>query len=251
MMEIDINKTKIEIINWIKEWFEENGPDCNAVLGISGGKDSTIAAALCVEALGKERVIGVLLPNGEQSDISDAYEVCKILQIPHYEINIKPMVDASYKQMEDVGIEITTQTRENLPPRERTKIIRAICQSKNGRMINTCNLSEIMIGYFTIGGDGEGDMSPLEKLTKTEVVMLGDSLNLPKHLIHKAPADGLCGKTDEDNFGFTYEDLDNFLRHEQCSNEETKQKIIDRIQKTEFKRNNTNAFYPSWKIMRP
>lgn len=164
------------LIKWIKDWFDKNGKDCNAVLGISGGKDSTIAAALCVKALGADRVIGVMLPDGEQSDINDSVEVCRLLGIRNYTINIRSALEASFKQLQDCGIEITEQCRQNIAPRERTKMIRAVCQCNNGRMINTCNYSEDYVGYFTIGGDGDGDVAPLGYLTKSEVCAIGHCL---------------------------------------------------------------------------
>ena len=210
-MTFNAEKTVNDIVKWIQKWFEQNGKGCNAVIGISGGKDSTIAAALCVRALGKDRVIGVLLPNGKQ-DTKDAEEVCNILDIPKYMINIKNGVAATLNEFERLGIEASEQTKINIPPRERTKVIRAICQSMNGRMVNTCNLSEDYVGYFTIGGDGDGDFAPLGKLTATEVIEIGRYLKeLPARLVDKAPADDLCGKTDEDNLGFSYEMLDKYI----------------------------------------
>lgn len=242
--EFNVKKVAEAAILRIREWFEENGPGCVACLGISGGKDSTVAAALCVKALGKDRVIGILLPEGEQADIADSYEVCDFLDIKRYVINIKDGVEATCRQMEAAGIKITKQTRENIPPRERTKCIRAICQSVNGRMMNTCNLSEDFIGYFTVGGgDGDGDFSPLGDLTATEVVAIGKYLGLPIHLVEKTPSDGLCGKTDEDNFGFTYKVLDRYIRTGEIDDLEAKAKI-DRLHKNNlFKMKPTATFF--------
>lgn len=224
-----------DLIQSIKDWFEENGKGCNAVIGISGGKDSTIVAALCVKALGKDRVIGVLLPNGEQSDIGDSYEICDILGIRSYKMNIEKGVNATYEEMLRCGLEITQQVRENTPPMERTKCIRSVCRSQNGRMMNTCNWSEDYIGYFTIGGDGEGDFAPLADLTATEVIKIGHYLGLPKNLVDKTPSDGLCGKTDEDNFGFTYAVLDKYIRTGICEDDEVKARIIARHKANAFK----------------
>ena len=231
----DASKVRKELVEWIREWFKVNSNNGKAVLGISGGKDSTICAALCVEALGKENVIGILLPNGSQSDMHDSIEICEHLGIKYYTINIEDGVNATLNQMKAVGIEISRQTIENIPPRERTKVIRAICQSVNGRMINTCNWSEDFIGYFTIGGDGEGDMAPLGDLTKTEVVEIGKLLDIPKRLVEKTPSDGLCGKTDEDNFGFTYDELDSYIRNGYCENKEHEALIISRHERNLFK----------------
>jgi len=235
MYKFNVERVTNELVNWIKMWFEENGPKSKAVLGISGGKDSTVAAALCVKALGPDRVLGLMLPNGEQSDIADAKEVCDILGIPNLTINIKSGVDATYNVLNDCELYITKQARENLPPRERTKVIRAVCQCVNGRMVNTCNLSEDYIGYFTIGGDGDGDFAPLGGLTKTEVVAIGKYLKLPNHLVDKTPADGLCGKTDEDNFGFTYEALDQYIRIGTSGNKETDDLIRKKHETNLFK----------------
>jgi len=235
MYEFDANQATENLIQWIKDWFEENGKGCNAVLGISGGKDSTIAAALCVGALGKDRVIGVLLPNGIQADIADAIAVCETLEIKKYTINIKEGVDATYREMKRNGINISEQTKINTPPRERTKVIRAICQSENGRMVNTCNLSEDYIGYFTIGGDGDGDFAPLGSLTATEVIAIGHCLGLPDYLVDKVPSDGLCGKTDEDSYGFTYEVLDKYIRTGTCEDDNIKEKVDKKHESNKFK----------------
>lgn len=212
MGEFIVERVTEALIKWIRDWFDENGKDCNAVIGISGGKDSTVAAALCVKALGVDRVIGVMLPDGIQADIRDSIDVCKFLGIKNYTLNIRSMIDESFKALRSCGIEITEQCRQNIAPRERTKMIRAVCQCENGRMINTCNYSEDYIGYFTVGGDGDGDVAPLANLTKSEVVAIGHYLGLPRHLVDKVPSDGLCGKTDEDNIGFTYDALDRYIR---------------------------------------
>lgn len=238
----DVEKTTNELIKWIKDWFDENGKDCNAVLGISGGKDSTIAATLCVKALGVDRVIGVMLPDGKQPDINDSIEVCKLLGIKNYTINIRPALEASFKQLIDCNIEITEQCRQNIAPRERTKMIRAICQCNNGRMINTCNYSEDYIGYFTVGGDGDGDVAPLGNLTKSEVCAIGHYLGLPSKYVDKTPSDGLCGKSDEDNFNFTYDELDKRIREGTSGNDEI-DKLIDLKHKAnEFKLNKTASY---------
>ena len=207
----DAKKVAKECTEWIRKFFEENGPDCNAVVGISGGKDSSIAAALCVEALGKDRVIGVLMPNGEQHDIDMAYLLVNHLGIKRFEVNIKDAVDGLMKNMPD-GLEITTQTVQNIPPRVRMTTLYAISQSLNGRVCNTCNLSEDWVGYATRYGDSVGDFSPLSNLTVTEVKEIGRVLGIPDVLVDKTPIDGLCGKTDEENLGFTYAELDGYIR---------------------------------------
>ena len=210
----DALKTKNEIVKWIKDWFDANGRGCNAVIGISGGKDSTVVAGLCVEALGKDRVIGVLMPNGRQDDINDSYEVVNYLGIKYYLANINNLsIALSSILLHTVArdAKVSEQTLQNAPPRLRMTVLYAISQSVNGRVANTCNLSETMIGWETKWGDAVGDFSPLAELTATEVIEIGKVLEIPKHLIEKAPSDGLCGKTDEDAFGFTYAELDNFI----------------------------------------
>ena len=234
MMEyrFDAEKTKHELVTWIRQFFDENGPGCNAVLGISGGKDSSIAAALCVEALGRNRVIGVLMPNGEQADIEMARLLVNHLGIRSIEINIKSAVDGVLNGIESgkkngLNLEISKQTKENLPPRIRMSTVYAISQSMNGRVVNTCNLSEDWVGYSTRYGDSVGDFSPMSNLTVTEVKQIGRLLELPDVLIDKVPIDGLCGKTDEDNLGFTYEMLDVYIRTGEITDLEKKE-IIDR-----------------------
>ena len=227
MYVFDAKKSKEECISWLRTWFEENGKDCNAVVGISGGKDSSVAAALCAQALGKERVIGVLMPCGEQEDIDMARKLVEHLGIESFEINIKDAVDGVVKQME--GIEITRQTRTNLPARIRMATLYAVSQSKNGRVINTCNLSEDWVGYSTRYGDAAGDVSPLSHFTVKEVKEIGRQLGLPEDLIEKVPIDGLSGKSDEENLGFTYEALDRYIREGICEKE--LQERIDEIHK--------------------
>lgn len=235
----DALKTKNEIVKWIKDWFDTNGRGCNAVIGISGGKDSTVVAGLCVEALGKDRVIGVLMPNGRQDDINDSYEVVNYLGIKYYLANINNLsIALSGILLHTVArdAKVSEQTLQNAPPRLRMTVLYAISQSVNGRVANTCNLSETMIGWETKWGDAVGDFSPLAELTATEVIEIGKVLEIPKHLIEKAPSDGLCGKTDEDAFGFTYAELDNFIRTGFVEDKNNEEKIIKMIKNSEFKR---------------
>lgn len=229
----DAVKVKNDCIQWIRDWFEQNGKGCNAVIGISGGADSTVVAALCVEALGKDRVIGVLMPNGEQNDISDSINLVNHLDIQHTTVNIQ---GAYYNIVNNIDLPlISNQTKINLPPRIRMAVLYAVSQSVNGRVANTCNLSEDWVGYSTRYGDSVGDFSPLSNLTKTEVKEIGRVLGLPDELVYKTPSDGLCGKTDEDNLGFTYDVLDKYIRTGICEDEETKAKIDEKHQKNLFK----------------
>ncbi|MBQ3181875.1 MAG: NAD(+) synthase [Clostridia bacterium] len=225
----DAIKVKNDCVNWIRKFFEENGKGCNAIVGISGGKDSSVAAALCVEALGKDRVIGVLMPCGVQHDIDMAELLVSHLGIKHYVINVKDAVDGIINNLPD-GMEISTQTKTNIPPRVRMATLYAVSQSNNGRVVNTCNLSEDWVGYSTRYGDAAGDFSPMSKLTVTEVKEIGKLLGLPEVLVEKTPIDGLCGKTDEENLGFTYAVLDRYIREGKIDDEKTKE-IIDRKHK--------------------
>lgn len=230
----DAKKVKNEIVDWIRDWFEQNGKDCMAVVGISGGKDSSVVAALCVEALGKNRVIGVLMPQGEQNDIEYSKMLVDFLDITRITCNIEGAVNEVLESFEGV-VSPTPQTTTNLPARIRMATLYAISQSVNGRVANTCNLSEDWVGYATKYGDAAGDFSPLSHLTVTEVKAIGRELGLPSELVDKTPTDGLCGKTDEDNLGFTYAELDAYIRDGIEPNEEVKAKIDSMHEKNLFK----------------
>lgn len=222
-------KVKNECVAWIRDFFEKNGKDCNAVVGISGGKDSSIAAALCVEALGKDRVIGVLMPQGEQHDIDMAYMLVNHLGIKHYVVNVKNAVDGILNSLPS-DLALTAQTVQNIPPRIRMSTLYAVSQSVNGRVCNTCNLSEDWVGYSTRYGDSVGDFSPMSNLTVTEVKEIGHVLGVPKELVEKTPIDGLCGKTDEENLGFTYAELDRYIRTGEIE-DLNKKELIDKKHK--------------------
>ena len=219
MTEFDPKQTKDALVQWIRAYFAENGPGCSAVVGISGGKDSSIVAALCVEALGKDRVFGVLMPDGEQSDIDDAIELCDALNIQRTKANINGAKMALITAITvDSKVYPGEQAWINISPRLRMTTLYAVAQSlpNGGRVANTCNLSEDFVGYSTKFGDSAGDFSPLGRLTVTQVRQIGHLLPIPAHLVDKTPSDGLCGKTDEDNLGFTYEQLDCYITQDSC-----------------------------------
>ncbi len=226
-MKFDAAKTKDECVAWIRDFFEHNGPGCNAVVGISGGKDSSIVAALCVEALGKDRVIGVLMPNGEQPDIDYAYKLVEHLGIRYYVVNINEAFRGVINALPE-DLPLSDQARTNLPPRLRMSTLYCISQCCNGRVANTCNLSEDWVGYSTRYGDSVGDFSPVSHLTVQEVKEMAKLMNLPAELIEKKPSDGLCGKTDEDNLGFTYATLDRYIRTGKIDSAKDKERI-DRL----------------------
>ena len=230
----DARKVTNQCVIWIRKFFEENGKDCNAVVGISGGKDSSVVAALCVAALGKERVIGVLMPCGKQQDIYMSYKLVQHLGIKHYEINIQQAVEAITESIAFLP-EMTEQAKTNLPARVRMTTLYAVSQNMNGRVANTCNLSEDWVGYATRYGDGAGDFSPLCNLTVTEVKEIGKVLGLPEELVEKTPIDGLCGKTDEENLGFTYAELDKYIRTGVMEDSKKRRRIDSLHEKNLFK----------------
>ena len=230
-------KATADVVQWIRQFFEENGKGCNAVVGISGGKDSSVVAALCVAALGKERVVGVLMPKGEQQDIDMSRLLVNHLGIAAVEVNVEAPVTGLWEQLQNAKTyngmalpKLSEQTRTNIPPRIRMTTLYAVSQSCNGRVANTCNLSEDWVGYSTRYGDSVGDFSPLSRFTVAEVKEIGRELGLPEVLVEKVPIDGLCGKTDEENLGFTYAVLDKYIRTGVCEDPEVKA-IIDRKHK--------------------
>ena len=225
MYKFDAAKVKNDCVQWIREWFEENGKGCKAVIGLSGGKDSSVVAALCVEALGKDRVFGVLMPNGEQFDIDVSHKLVEHLGIDSVVINIKDAYDGMVGQLMQNFDAFEGQAKVNLPPRLRMSALYAVSQTVNGRVANTCNLSEDWVGYSTRYGDMAGDFSALSNLTVQEVKAVGREAGLPDMFVDIVPIDGLCGKTDEDNLGFTYATLDRYIREGICEDDEIREKI--------------------------
>lgn len=229
-MKFDAKKVLNELTVWIRDWFEENGRDCNAIVGISGGKDSSVAAALCARALGVDRVIGVLMPNGEQSDIAMSRLLVEHLGIRHFVVNIQDGYQGLLGEVRRQLGDVSRDTEINLAPRLRMATLYAVAQSNNGRVVNTCNLSEDWVGYSTRYGDSAGDFSPLSMLCVREVKALGRELGLPECLVEKVPIDGLCGQTDEEKLGFTYAALDAYIRDGVEPDAATKARI-DRLYK--------------------
>ena len=235
--------TKNALIQWIRDYFSQNGPTCSAVVGISGGKDSTIVAALCKEALGADRVVGVLMPNGVQSDIDDAKVVVEHLGIPHMTVNIGGAYEALTQAIvQGEGYDVVTGRNDlsrdaaiNTPPRLRMATLYAVGQNlPNGaRVANTCNGSEDYVGYSTKFGDSAGDFSPLAQLVVEEVRQIGRLLDFPAYLVDKVPSDGLSGQSDEDKLGFTYAVLDRYIRTGEIEDVPTKERIdyLNRINK--------------------
>lgn len=224
MKNFNVKKATEDCVLWIRNWFKENGDGCNAVVGISGGKDSSVVAALCVKALGRDRVIGVLMPNGNQRDIDCAQLLCKHLGIKNYVYNIEKMYDAYFSSLPK-DFALSQPSKINLSPRIRMTALYFLSQSLNGRVANTCNLSEDYVGYSTRYGDSVGDFSPCSNFTVQEVKAIGRYLGLPAKLVDKPPIDGLCGKTDEDNLGFSYQTLDDYIRRGIKPNEQTLARI--------------------------
>jgi len=242
---MDYSRLKDDCIQWIRDWFAQNGPQCNAVLGMSGGKDSTVAAALCKEALGADRVIGVALPSGSQS-INEADEICKFLGIKYICINIGD-AEAAFREFRPEGRPFTAQSILNIPPRLRMTALYAVAQTCNGMVANTCNLSEDYIGYATLFGDAAGSFSPISKLCVREVIGIGKSLGLPDIWVDKTPDDGLPGSCpDEVKFGFTYATLDRYIREGLCEDQAVREKIDSMHRRNLFKTKilNIPAFEP-------
>lgn len=216
------------LILWVQEEMAKIGAT-KVVVGISGGKDSSVVACLMAKALGKENVFGILMPDGEQGDINYSRELCAFLAIPHKELSIKGVTDAYYDLLKEVEgeafDEISRQTKLNLPPRVRMTLLYAMAQSLGAVVINTSNLSEDWVGYATIYGDTAGAFSPLGELTTEEVIGLGRFLGLPEKFLIKPPSDGLTGKTDEDVLGFSYQVLNRYIREGVCEDEKIKAKI--------------------------
>lgn len=248
MNKFDAEQVYEEVVNWIKVFFADKPKDSKAVIGISGGKDSTICAQLLVDAIGADRVVGVMMPNGEQADIDDSKSVCSSIlsQNKCCLVNIGAAYSAltseilknsvCYANEGIVTDGIRANYKSNTPARLRMVTLYGIAHQVGGFVVNTCNLSESIVGWETYGGDGFGDFSPLGRLTVQEVITLGDFLNLPRHLVHKTPSDGMCGSSDEDKLGFTYAELDSAIRDSVVG--PNFNKILDMNRKCHYKHEN-------------
>lgn len=253
---MNVEKLTNEVIAWIQDWFNnKSGNAKGVILGISGGKDSSIVAALCAKALGKDKVYGVLMPNGDQRDIDDAIEICKFLGIRYRIVNIASIVEAlnnsirfspAYYENEEMDkfFPLSAHTQTNIPPRVRMTILYAIGQELGYRVVGTGNFSERFIGYFTKWGDGACDFNPIGWLNTEEMIAIGNYLNLPGHLVNKEPTDGLCGKTDEENLGYSYEDVNTFSIYKTCGDEEIDKKIEKAHLYSQHKLNSIPMFIP-------
>lgn len=210
----DAKEAKDLCIAWIRKYFDENGgASTKAVIGISGGKDSSVVAALCVEALGKERVFGVSMPNNYQHDVQFAWDLIRFLGIESTTVNIGETTNTLYEALlEHSDFSLNKMVYTNTPARIRMATLYAIAVCMNGRVANTCNLSENDVGWATIHGDMAGTFSPLANFTTEEVIAIGATLGLPEGLLYKIPEDGMCGTSDEEAFGFTYPQLNAYIR---------------------------------------
>ena len=232
---MDYSLLKDQCVAWIRDWFGRNGSSCSAVLGMSGGKDSTIAAALCAEALGPDHVIGVAMPAEGQS-LNEADEICKYLGIRYLCLPIGK-IEAACDELGSLLSEgFSVQTLQNIPPRIRMTMLYAVAQSTNGMVANTCNYSEDYIGYATLYGDAAGSFAPFGRLCVREVRGIGHALGLPAKWVDKVPDDGLPHSSpDEQKFGFTYDMLDTYIREGVCEDEAVKSKIDSMHRRNLFK----------------
>lgn len=232
------------MITEIKKYFVQNGGETTkAIIGISGGKDSTIAAALLVRALGAENVLGVLMPCGEQADIADSYKVVEYLHIPHVEVNIGQAMEQLTEAIPGSLFGKNEMYYTNTPARLRMTTLYGIAALVGGRVVHTGNASEMYVGYTTKFGDMAGDFSIFYDFYVREILAIGDALNLPTELVHKAPGDGMTGKTDEDNFGFTYEVLDAYLLDNETPSYEVLRLIEERHKRNTHKMRMLNIPY--------
>ena len=243
MYNFNAQQTAEKLVKWLKDYFDNNGQPINAVVGCSGGKDSTVVLAALTKAIGPDRIYAILMPNGEQADIDDSYKICEYLGLKPHVCNIQDAYNGVVGSVSG-EFEPTGQMKINLAPVLRMTTLKAISQCVNGRFTCNGNASEAYIGWFTIDGDDRGSVKPLINMTVTEVIQVGEALGLPDWMIHKTPTDGLCGQTDEDKFGFTYEVLDKYIRTGEIDDLEIKAKIDDMHKRNAFKLKPMPSFEP-------
>ena len=243
MYNFDAKQTAEKLVKWLRDYFDNNGQPINAVVGCSGGKDSTVVLAALTKAIGPDRIYAILMPNGEQADIDDSYKICEYLGLKPHVCNIQDAYNGVVGSVSG-EFEPTGQMKINLAPVLRMTTLKAISQCVNGRFTCNGNASEAYIGWFTIDGDDRGSVKPLINMTVTEVIQVGEALGLPDWMIHKTPTDGLCGQTDEDKFGFTYEVLDKYIRTGEIDDLEVKAKIDDMHKRNAFKLKPMPSFEP-------
>lgn len=248
MPKLELERIYNYIITWIRAFFQRTGGK-TAVIGISGGADSTVGVKLLADALGPENVIGVFMPCGYQPDIQDAYDAAAAAGVTRtYEIDIG---DANATLAKAIpGFSQSEQAKLNLRPRLRMATLYAVAQSVdkdgvpvNGRVCCTGNRCEALVGYCTLWGDLAGDFAPIAFLTKSEVCALGEYMGLPGHLVNKAPSDGLSGKTDEESLGVTYAQIEDYLANKPLD-PEVAGRITSMVGRNQFKREIVNIPHP-------
>lgn len=236
-------------------WAEETGAK-KFIIGLSGGKDSSVAAALAVKIFGAKNVIGVAMPNGtmRKEDVDLVASLCSELGLKYgvnyFNADISLAFGSILNELKSWNtFEVSKDTEVNLPARLRMTMLYAFGQSLGARVICTGNLSENMVGYATIYGDHAGAYAPLADLTVQEVIQLGEWLGLDEKYTRKVPDDGLCGQTDEDKFGFAYETLDKFIRYGDLEDDKLEMKIMNLYDKNKFKLDTVQIPYPKmpWK----
>lgn len=237
----NIQEIKTRVIDYVRDYVE-GAHSKGVVLGMSGGKDSLIVAKICTEALGSDKVYGIIMPNGAQKDLSDAIRQCEYLGIRYKIVNIEKMYNATVElTKEALGTdELSPVTTLNIAPRIRMSMLYSAAGTLGYLVANTSNLSEKILGYSTKYGDSAGDFAPIGDLTKSEVCELGIALGLPEQDVNKKPADGLTGKTDEEVIGVPYEEVDEMARHGTAT--PNHEKILRMFMASAHKRNKISTF---------
>jgi NAD+ synthase len=237
---------KKKILDFIKRKFE-NTKSKGVIIGLSGGLDSTTTLFLCVESLGKDKVLGLLMPceMNDKKDTEDAIELCKKMDVKYRVIDIDPILE-SFGKFLDLSNRLI---KGNLMARIRMCILYYFANKNNLLVVGTGNKSEYLQGYFTLHGDIACDLLPLGNLYKKHVRELAKELNVPKKIIDKIPTAGLWkGQTDEGELGVYYDELDKILPllENNLSLDEIQKntglkiekikRVKERFERTEFKR---------------